>query len=415
MALKYLYVPSGYKAGTAYGVLPNDSSADFDEFVRDTSAKRTNKDGLLESMGNNVPRLDYSDGGCPSLLLETQRTNLAKYSEQITLWNKNPNDGTVTIRTDDEASPDGNMTADIVSVLTQYDGVYTQGITTVAESTYSCSAYVKHVSGSSKIRVGVTTYFYSTTPTNPTKYIVIDLSNGSIISNDVSSFATAKVINAGNGWYRIIIENMTIPVGGGGNSNFVIYSYEDGLTEFSVWGGQIEVGSFTSSYIPNLSNSQTTRNNDKGNLAGNFDVLDNDSGVLEAKFKAFATDNNSRRITLGATDSNRVVLGYGYNNGTVKPYLLIVSPTGIEDIHISMPSSFNIFDYNTYQFKFQSGNNELKINGELVDTDTSFNTLNFTFSASLTNISLNYYNNSSNKIFQGGLKHIKVYDSATDF
>jgi len=415
MALKYLYVPSGYKAGTAYGVLPNDSTADFDEFVRDTSATRTNKDGLVESMGNNVPRLDYSDGGCPSLLLETQRTNLAKYSEQITLWNKNPNDGTVTIRTDDEASPDGNMTADIVSVLTQYDGVYTQGITTVAESTYSCSAYVKHVSGSSKIRVGVTTYFYSTTPTNPTKYIVIDLSNGSIISNDVSSFATAKVINAGNGWYRIIIENMTIPVGGGGNSNFVIYSYEDGLTEFSVWGGQIEVGSFTSSYIPNLSNSQTTRNNDKGNLAGNFDVLDNDSGVLEAKFKAFATDNNSRRITLGATDSNRVVLGYGYNNGTVKPYLLIVSPTGIEDIHISMPSSFNIFDYNTYQFKFQSGNNELKINGELVDTDTSFNTLNFTFSASLTNISLNYYNNSSNKIFQGGLKHIKVYDSATDF
>ena len=34
MALKYLYVPSGYKAGTAYGVLPNDSSADFDEFSK---------------------------------------------------------------------------------------------------------------------------------------------------------------------------------------------------------------------------------------------------------------------------------------------------------------------------------------------------------------------------------------------
>ena len=64
-----------------------------------------------------------------------------------------------------------------------------------------------------------------------------------------------------------------------------------------------------------------------------------------------------------------------------------------------MPSSFNIFDYNTYQFKFQSGNNELKINGELVDTDTSFNTLNFTFSASLRNVSFNYYAINNNQYF----------------
>ena len=415
MALKYLYVPSGYKAGTAYGVLPNDSTADFDDFVRDTSATRTNKDGLLESMGNNVPRLDYLDGGCPSLLLEGSSVNLCKYSEQINSWGKNPDSSSVLVRSDIEISPDANMTADVVSVSTQYDGVFTQSITTVAESTYSCSAYVKHVSGSSKIRVGVTKYFYSDSPTAQSRYIIIDLSNGSIISNDVSSFATAKVINAGNGWYRIIIENMTIPVGGGGGSNFVIYSYEDSFTEFSVWGSQIEINSQASSYIQNLSNGTTTRNDDKGNLAGDFNSLDNDSGVLEARFKAFPTTNTSRRITLGATQYNRVVLGYGYNSGTVKPYLLIVGATGNDEIYISMPSSFNIFDYNTYQLKFQSGNNELKINGELVDTDNTFNTLNFTFSASLTNISLNYYNNSSNRIFQGGLKHIKVYDSITDF
>ena len=88
MALKYLYVPSGYKGGTAYGVLPNDSSADFDEFARSTQATRTNKDGLLEIMGNNVPRIDYSDGGCPSLLLEAKRTNDAKYSENILVGGK---------------------------------------------------------------------------------------------------------------------------------------------------------------------------------------------------------------------------------------------------------------------------------------------------------------------------------------
>ena len=34
MALKYLYVPSGYKAGKTYGVLPNEAAADLD-FVRE--------------------------------------------------------------------------------------------------------------------------------------------------------------------------------------------------------------------------------------------------------------------------------------------------------------------------------------------------------------------------------------------
>ena len=72
MALKYLYVPSGYKAGTAYGVLPNVANADLD-FVRGSAGTRTNKDGLLESMGNNVPRLDYTDGLCPSLLNRTRK------------------------------------------------------------------------------------------------------------------------------------------------------------------------------------------------------------------------------------------------------------------------------------------------------------------------------------------------------
>ena len=410
MALKYLYVPSGYKAGTAYGVLPNDSTADFDEFVRDTSATRTNKDGLVESMGNNVPRLDYSDGGCPSLLLETQRTNIAEYSENTLSWNVNPSNWGGTRTSNALTAPDGSNSADLISVI-QQSGVYMQTMNVTAATTYSTSVYAKHISGTSTLKFSLTSNFYGGTDTFE-KGIFVNLSDGSIISNTIGEFANVKVIDVGNGWYRLFLEGHVARATG--TATVTCYAYNTSFMEYSIWGGQVEEGSFTSSYIPNLSNSQTTRNNDKGNLAGDFG-FDGAEGVLEAKFKAFATDNNSRRITLGATDSNRVVLGYGYNNGTVKPYLLIVSPTGIDDIHISMPSSFNIFDYNTYQLKFQSGNNELKINGELVDTDTSFNTLNFTFSASLTNISLNYYNNSSNKIFQGGLKHIKVYDSITDF
>jgi hypothetical protein len=43
--------------------------------LRNTSATRDNSSGLVELVGNNIPRLEY-DGSCPSILLEPQRTNL---------------------------------------------------------------------------------------------------------------------------------------------------------------------------------------------------------------------------------------------------------------------------------------------------------------------------------------------------
>ena len=384
MALKYLYVPSGYKSGTAYGVLPNDSSADFDDFVRDTSSTRTNKDGLLESMGNNVPRLDYSDGGCPSLFLEFQRTNIVTYSEDFSQWEER-NSATATLDSS-TSNPKGELGAYIISNADGdglSDNIVNMLVNTSASTTYTESIYVKSL-GATEMDIRMRDNQTGSSPRFNHKFTTNEWERISLTSTTGSSTPSVRFVLGGS----------------------------DG--DFLVWGGQIEVGSFASSYIPNLSNGTTTRNGDKGNLAGNFD-FNSAEGVLEARFKAFTTGNTSRRITLGATDSNRVVLGYGYNNGTVKPYLLIVGATGNDEIYISMPSSFNIFDYNTYQLKFQSGNNELKINGELVDTDTSFNTLNFTFSASLRNVSFNYYADSSTTVFYGGVKHIKVYDSITDF
>jgi hypothetical protein len=535
MALKYLYVPSGYKAGTAYGVLPNDSSADFDQFTRSSFATRTNKDGLIEvcetsgnnlvtngdfatdssdwnkthssitisggkanftdtpngyalqqnnflttgktyevtftvsdyvegainvrypfitpsvnsngvhtvtgvavtSSGgsddlrlqvtgettlkiddvyvrevlNNVPRIDYSDGGCPSLLLETQRTNECKYSEHIYSWGKNPSSSAVTIRRNEEVSPDGKRSADIVSVLTEYDGVETPSITSISNTTYSCSAYVKHVSGSSKIRLGISAGFHSGTGS---KYVRFDLSDGSVILDELGGVGEFKSVYVGDGWYRLIIENILIPVNEGGSSKFLIYSYVDGLTEFAVWGGQVEVGSYTSSYIPNLYNGTITRVGDAAKYAGNFE-FNSSEGVLEARFKAVPISIPTSRITFGATSSNRVALGYSGGINEPKPYLLIVSPSGVDEIIVSMPSSFNLFDYNTYKFKFQSGNNELKINGELVETDNTFKTHTFAFDSSLKTISLNLHGESTSRVFYGGIQHIKIYDSVTDF
>ena len=67
-------IPSGYKANKLYSVLPTNGDGDFTT-TRNTVATRVNENGLIEEVASNVPRLDYSDGGCPSLLLEPTSTN----------------------------------------------------------------------------------------------------------------------------------------------------------------------------------------------------------------------------------------------------------------------------------------------------------------------------------------------------
>jgi len=82
-------IPSGYKAGKVYSVLPTDGSGDL-TFARASTATRINKNNLIENVGNNVPRLDYEDGSCPSLLLEPSSTNLITQSESFgnSYWTK---------------------------------------------------------------------------------------------------------------------------------------------------------------------------------------------------------------------------------------------------------------------------------------------------------------------------------------
>ena len=73
-------IPTGFKDGKLYSVLPESGAGDF-SVVRGSGATRVNKDGLIESMANDIPRLDYTDGGCPVLLTEPQSTNLVVSSE----------------------------------------------------------------------------------------------------------------------------------------------------------------------------------------------------------------------------------------------------------------------------------------------------------------------------------------------
>ena len=74
--------PNGQKAGKLYSIKPTDGSGDL-SVTRATTATRINSSGLIESVANNVPRLDYTNGSCPSILVEPTRTNLVLNSATV--------------------------------------------------------------------------------------------------------------------------------------------------------------------------------------------------------------------------------------------------------------------------------------------------------------------------------------------
>ena len=99
-----ILTPTAYNNGKALCVKPSDASGDFD-FSRATDGTRVNAQGLVETIGINLPRINY-EGGCGSWLFEPQSTNLITYSEDFTQWAKV---GTPTITSNYSISPDGTQ------------------------------------------------------------------------------------------------------------------------------------------------------------------------------------------------------------------------------------------------------------------------------------------------------------------
>ena len=83
-------IPAAYKIGKLYSILPTNGDGDFTVARADAgagttgTAYRTNSEGFLSTVTSDVPRLDYLDGTCPSLLTEPQSTNLVTYSNDFT-------------------------------------------------------------------------------------------------------------------------------------------------------------------------------------------------------------------------------------------------------------------------------------------------------------------------------------------
>jgi hypothetical protein len=284
-------IPSGYKDSELYSVLPANGDGDF-EHIRTSTATRVNKDGLIESVAIDTPRLDYT-GNCPHLLLEPQRRNLFADSDLSGLSPTTSGDGAAT-----NTVLSNGLTGKKISITSSGRVFYSITTTCVIGTQYTVSCYVDE--------------FVGATESN-----FIDITTG----GNNEDFSTSLLTNGRmQGTFTATATSVQIRIGIGTTSN------RTGTKSAKISGVQLEDGSsgvdatFATSLIQTTGIIKT-RSADICNNAGTSAEFNVTEGVLFAEIKGLVdVDASNRYISLtDGTVANSVMIQYR-NSGELRLY-----------------------------------------------------------------------------------------------
>ena len=505
MALKYLYAPSGAKAGTAYGVLPNSANADFSSFSRNGAGSRVDKNGLINtglglggeeivngsfssdsnwikqdnwqiSNGNantssaitttawvyqlknntydinkvfeisadivvnsgncqigiggslspsitesgkysftltmaanhtfagcraqtgfegsidnisvrevtevntDVPRLDYTGGGCPSLLLETTSTNYVEYSEDFiqSPWTKINS----TITSNTGISPNGGQNADKLYFNGAFNASLRETITTTSTDVYTFSIWIKKISANY---------------TSNDKARIEAFGSGTVgfllLGDTLNSAAVGESVRY----------SVTTTASTGGTSYFQFRSDEEAT--FEVWGAQVEPLSYATSYIPNYGNAAgVTRSQDTGGSTGDLSsVINSTEGTFFLNIKYSKSTESNKNISIsknGTADFRFFVQLVGQNLRTQ------LYNNGVNSFQVT-DTSFSPYIYNKIAIKWKENEYKLYVNGVFIGEDLSGSV---PAEGTLDELVLGAWNETNN--FLGNIKQIRIYDES---
>jgi hypothetical protein len=320
----------------------------------------------------NIPRLDYSNGTCPSLLVEPQRTNLLTYSEQFdnAAWTK----PTTTISANAITAPDGTLTADKLvpsAVLSPYKEIW-QNVSTTTGQPYTFSIFAKAGEYTYLQLIGNGTGFGSFA-------FNVDLSTGleTYYDSTGSTVNSRGIINYGNGWYKVFISVNAISTSSNriapqvipaGNSVRGVSWTPDGTSGLYLWGAQFELGSYPTSYIPTTT-AAVTRNADAISKTGISSLINSVEGVLYAEVAALANDGTSRQLSLsdGSSANNKISISFTSTTNQIQAFIRAAGS-------ISFNSTFtltNATSLNKLAIKWKLNDFALWVNGTEVATDIS--------------------------------------------
>ena len=262
----------------------------------------------------NIPRLDYSNGSCPSLLVEPQRTNIALYSEDIA--QSIPTFGGGSVTANNTIAPSGILNADKFTIDTSNSVHYFyKQYASVNGQSYTTSIFLK---------AGTGRYFLYRILTNGTAWrygVTIDLETGTILSQNSMGTPTgtsSKIEDYGNGWYRVSLSINSfgteiatlLETSNTGtpslDANIDYFYTGNGTDSYYIWGNQLEAGSYATSYIPTTSAS-VTRNADVISKTGISSLIGQTEGTIFVDCKINALPIDGSLFGIQKTASNFVI------------------------------------------------------------------------------------------------------------
>jgi hypothetical protein len=343
--------PNGTKASKLYAIKPTSGAGDL-SVTRATTATRVNSAGLIESVAVNVPRLDYTNSTCPSILIEPQRTNLVLRSQEIdnSSWSKDNNGTGVSpvVTANYTTAPDGTNTADRVqfsnigkTLTTDYSLIVQYPITLGGTGTF-------------------TIYLKSNTSSNQNVLCYWGAGEGT-------------VFNVTTQWQRFTLPNLTSGLAGiviGSRGGFGFTAGGDETLDISVWGAQLEAGSYATSYIPTTT-ATVTRNADVINKTSVSSLIGQTEGTIYSEIKVSKLLGTASRYIFHLSDgtaNNRIYMAFSGASSNILRGRIFNGGT----LQCSIDSS-TISATGTYKLALAYKNNDIVfyINGVQIGTDTS--------------------------------------------
>jgi hypothetical protein len=199
-------------------------------------------------VGYRGPRFDHTSAGvCRGLLIEESRTNSITGSNAFNTWTL----GNSTVASSSVVTPEGTADAwKLVedSLLANHNA--TRSFTPVSGTTYTASVWLKSAENSFGF-VGLTGGGF------PATFISVNLSTGAV-STAVGTPVGATSVAYSNGWWRVSFSlaataslSSVIDIRLSRDGNWANRSYlGNGVNGMYCYGGQVEAGSFPTSYIP---------------------------------------------------------------------------------------------------------------------------------------------------------------------
>ena len=344
----------------AFASLSTVGSSDYNATT--TQIHREYSSTLKSVTTSGQPRFEYdpADGQSEGLLIESQATNLTKYSDDFSSWGGL---STVAVTSNAGVAPSGQLAADLLvspsTAAAHY--ILDSTIAFTSGTTYTGSVYVKSA-GHRYVQIcGNTSAFGS----SPYQWVNYDLEAGTLNANNCSGTITA----VGNGYYRVTAtmtatvtstQSFIMMFADSLSSGFFPTTTGDDYSGFLAFGFQTEVGSSASSLI-STSGAAATKSADSCSVVS-APLLDNGSGGLTVEYDMRNASTTSYALqtarSSGATNNDGATI---FNEG------LFINGSGT-NTRIGNTTS-NVF--HKVAASWESGSQKISRDGSAVTEDTT--------------------------------------------